>query len=210
MCSKVVRVVSFLFLSLIVQGTATANLIRSDAGQHGGVFKFLLNGIYSDASGEQWQYMGFYRLGDGELKVNDPTVLSGVGAASLLTGIDESLLATSAFSFKFGASTLDSAFTAGVPLVNFSAWYDFYDTGNISIASQDFLNGGLDDKYNENGDASAYVKDRAPRSSQIFPILGFDGYSNYVFKKVAVAEPSILLLFALSAFGVFFRRKSIS
>lgn len=140
--------------------------------------------IVSDASGENWQYVGLYDMASGPLYYDangdgvedDPApIYTGISAAEANFGI----LGLNEY---YAISTLENE-------VNHLAWYDsfgsFYET-----KGEDYnADAGNDGLYSQLGDSSAWVQDKAEFG---------DTQINYVFKSVGVPEPSSIAIFSLA------------
>jgi hypothetical protein len=189
MRNKFFKLILVAFLSSGLLGQANAGLIVDE--------------IYEDVYGEEWQYVGSFDLTGGKLW-SDPlnTPLNGLEAAASVFGLSLENLALSAF---VGNQSSLGTIGAGDNVVNYMAWYDG-NTDNISRYAEDevadYLNDDAytvsapvdpDDRvdFSPRRDISAYVNDRALEGD----------YINYVFKAVEVPEPSMLGLFSLVLFG---------
>ncbi|MGJ8679998.1 hypothetical protein [Paraglaciecola sp.] len=158
--------------------------------------------IYTDSAGVEWDYVGSFNLADGPSfddadgscdlpGANQQTCwgdyakpLNGIQAAELLfsTGHGE----------IFATSTVNNS-------VNHLAFYDeFGFNGQVAVEKSESIVADLngDGKYDNDGDSSAYIKDRA--ASDVV---------NYVFKRVVdVPSPSTLAIFVLAICGLTVRR----
>jgi hypothetical protein len=145
--------------------------------------------IVSDASGENWQYVGFYDMASGPLYYDengdgvedDPaTIYTGISAAEANFG----MLATNE---SYAISTLET-------IVNHEAWYDVFNSFYDTRSEDYFVDIDSDGLYASAGDASAWVQDKAEFG---------ENQINYVFKTVNVPEPSSIAIFSLAllAFG---------
>jgi hypothetical protein len=145
--------------------------------------------IVSDASGENWQYVGFYDMASGPLYVD----ANGDGVeddpAPIYTGI-------SAAEANFGILGLDEVYAISTveTIVNHEAWYDEFGRFFETRSEDYFADVGNDGLYSQLGDSSAWVQDKAEFG---------ENQINYVFKSVNVPEPSSLAIFSLAllAFG---------
>jgi hypothetical protein len=140
--------------------------------------------IVSDASGENWQYVGLYDMasgpdfedanGDGVFGDYAPTY-TGISAAEVnfgVLGLNES----------YAISTVETE-------VNHKAWYDSFNSF-YKVRDEDYkADTGNDGIYSQFGDSSAWVLDKA---------LFGDNQVNYVFKSVNVPEPSSIAILSLS------------
>lgn len=203
MSSKIINFVTVCLFSLCMAGNANAGLI--------------LNAIYEDAAGVEWQYVGSFDLTDGpDIKsngmINHVELVNGIDVAELKFGLlSEGVYALSTF---LESDILSNANGYGV---NHQAWYDAF----LDFSQFDPLNppteGGIkslaenrstlekntdgtpsDNAYDELDDRTAFVDDHGVTGNHI----------NYVFKSVStpVPEPSTLAIFSLALIGLASRR----
>jgi hypothetical protein len=186
MSSKIIKLLLITLFSISMTNIAKANLIVGD--------------LYADESGVQWQYVGSYDLTDGPdiFFNNNITPYNGIDAAILnfgaLSGIQEYALSSNVVADYSDINDF---------IVNFEAWYDTFDGGNLAIpvgissmSQSAVANKFGDEFYGTIGDISAFVYDRA-----------FQGdYINHVFKSVAVPEPSSIAIFGLAIIAFSVRR----
>lgn len=196
MSSKFLKVIFAAVMSIGLIGQANAVTISYfEEGQN-----------YTDADGKLWEYLGFFDLDDGPDardgfgNLLKPISFNGLGAALELFGATGDSLedfALSAFLFDTTQNGVISddeisilnAFDPDHADVNHMSWYDtFNSTPGLHVASESINTKVGAQGYFENGDISAYVDDRA--------LAGFN--LNYVFRTVAVPEPSTLAIFALA------------
>jgi hypothetical protein len=185
MRNKFFKLILVAFLSSGLLGQANAGLIVDE--------------IYEDENGEEWQYVGSFDLSAGEFW-GDATPLNGLQAAASYFGLTLENLALSAFVGGMTDASVDvDDIVAGSEVVNYLAWYDG-SIDAISRLAEDLIadvtgDGSYDPNdprtFTPRGDISAYVDDRALAGE----------YTNYVFKAVEVPEPSMLGLFSLVLFG---------
>lgn len=202
MNSKILKSLLVAVFSLSLISTANAGLIE---GQ-----------LYSDADGVQWEYVGYFYLGDGpdasrpEVAVPYNGIQAAITVFGLLSNGEEYAL----------SSNLISDYSNNIEefIVNHQAWYDIYDGARLGESIQEFsesvtannYGGAYYDSVGDNdsvGDISAYVYDRALRpDDRIEP----EDYitTNYVFKSVSVnvPEPSTLAIFSIALVGLSLRR----
>lgn len=186
-----------LFASLFSVKTANATLIVGD--------------VYTDTSGETWQYVGYYDLILGPDLSSNPTPLNGIEAAEQIFGLlpaDQS----------YAISTIDTG-------VNHMAFYDGYQaaiSGFLQLAEDAQANNAGGAGYDAIGDISAYIHDRGLTDQEAddinfvnalfgMPLVDSDEgrFLNHVFVSVTVPEPSSLAIFllALGGFGLSRKRK---
>ena len=143
--------------------------------------------IVSDASGENWEYVGLYDMASGP----DFEDANGDGVFGDYAPIYTGLSAAEANFGVLGANEYYAISTLETE-VNHRAWYDRYTNG-YEERDEDFLSDvGNDNLYSQFGDYSAWVLDRA---------LFSDNEINYVFKSVNVPEPSTIVIFSLALLG---------
>ena len=199
MSNKFLNIILAVLLSTCVFSQAKANLI--------------VGKIYTDTitAGLQWQYVGELDLGagpqwndanaDGTITTGDfADALNGLEAASMLFGLSMNDIAVAAFPSGFIVNSIN----IGDAVVNHLAWYDSFWASNdpnrpaIGRGNEGLTANAAGDAnlYDAQGDVSAFVSDRS-MSNEII---------SYVFKTVAVPEPSTLGIFALALFGLSMRR----
>lgn len=176
MNSKIISVVLFCLFSLCLLNKANAGLIVGD--------------IYSDSFDIQWEYVGSFDLTSGPdvFLVDDITPYNGIEAAILnfgaLSGGNEYALSSNKVADYINIEDF---------IVNHNAWYDAFDgaIGTHQKSESVTANSG-GAFYNEIGDISAFIKDRALLGEKI----------NHVFKSVNVPEPSTFVMFIVALIGL--------
>lgn len=174
---KIINVVLFCLFSLCFLNKANAGLIVGD--------------IYLDSFDIQWEYVGSFDLASGPdvFVVNNITPYNGIEAAVLnfgaLSGGNEYALSSNKVADYINIENF---------IVNHKAWYDAFGgvTTNIKEKSESIIanSGGV--FYDEIGDISAFIWDRAVPGE----------YINHVFKSVNVPEPSTFTIFILALIGL--------
>jgi hypothetical protein len=171
---------------------------------------FVSGDNYTDSANKEWEYLGFFDLNDGPSGLTDPVLYNGLEAALEIFGnTGDSLedFALSAFNIdtsSVGEITMEEIATLNSndpnhADVNYKAWYDTRgSSGGIAIKSESLVANlaGDPDKYDADGDISAYVNDRAIEGKNL----------NYVFKAIEVPEPSTLAIFAIALLGLGYRK----
>ncbi|MGS2721167.1 PEP-CTERM sorting domain-containing protein [Paraglaciecola aestuariivivens] len=205
MSNKITKFITVITIAVGMAGQASATpILYFQNGQN-----------YSDGQGNLWEFLGSFDLGAGEEFIdlnnngiedagdNFPTPLNGLQAAAFLGFGNIQDLAISAFHFDVGNGAIsaqefeffESMSASGIVEVNFMAWYDGFEQA-IKIDAQGLdADKNNDGKYQPGDDRSAYVKDRSD----------IGDYTNYVFKRVDVPEPSTLAIFAIAIGGLAFR-----
>lgn len=160
--------------------------------------------IVSDASGENWEYVGLYEMATGP-RFNDANEDGTFGDyAPIYTGI-------SAAEANFGVLGVNEYYAISTveTVVNHRAWYDRLGA-TYEDKDENFLaDVNNDDLYSQFGDYSAWVEDHAAfdpvEAAAIFALTGVvleqDNRTNFVFKSVNVPEPSTVAIFSLALLG---------
>lgn len=151
--------------------------------------------IVSDSSGQDWEYVGLYDMASGPLYYDANGDGTEDDPAPIYTGISaaEANFGTLGLNEYYAISTVETE-------VNHLAWYDSFGSF-YSTKAEDFISDeGTDGLYDQFGDFSAWVQDKAEFG---------ENQINYVFKSVGVPEPSTIAIFSLAllAFGRRFLKK---
>ena len=207
--NKFFKVIFAAVLSIGLIGQANAVLISNEP-------YFVIGENYTDADGKLWEYINFFDLDSHGFDARDasgllkPQLYNGLEAALEFLGVD----AGSLQDYALSAFDIDTSNTGVITIheidniagidpnhadVNHMAWYDTFggSVGLTILGESEATNlGGDPDKYDFDGDISAYVDDRAV----------FNYNLNYIFKAVEVPEPSTFAIFALALCGLGARR----
>jgi len=215
MSIKFLHIVLAGLISIGLLGQANAVPILSES-------YFVIGKNYTDADDKLWKYIDFFDLDSHGFDARDdageflkPQLYNGLEAALKFLGVDGGSLqyyALSAFNIDTNQPdeiTIDEIdFIADLDPnhadVNHMTWYDTFggSVGLTILSESEATNlggdppGGDTNKYDADGDISAYVNDRAVSNYNL----------NYVFKAVEVPEPSTLAMFALALCGLGARR----
>ena len=186
MSSKFLKVIFAVVMSIGLIGQANAILIVGDSLQ--------------DANGVDWTYLGSFNLADGPDWDDADGSCYLLGAdlstcwgdyANPLNGIEAAGLL-----FAIGANEIFATSTV-LSSVDHLARYDEY-AGGVAVTKSESFKADFDSDglYNTDGDASAFIKDRAANDVK-----------NYVFKRsIDVPEPSTFVIFAFALLGLGVRR----